>query len=875
MKAPRRRWLRRLAIAYLALLAASHVARWFQPEPPMPARTPSVEVYAWDGDRRTERPIRMAYWDLGPLKAPEEASPPVVLLHGSPGAKENFDGIAPGLRDRRRVIVPDLPGFGASERDLPDYSIRAHGHETLELLDRLGVTSVHVVGYSMGGGVALHLAELAPERVASLTLLASIGEQRMELLGDYHLNHGIHGLQLAALWLLREGTPHFGALDRTLLGVGYARNFFDTDQRPLSGILADYEGPALVYHGRRDILVPFAAAVESARLLPQAEQLFVDRDHFFVFTEGPAIAANLEAFFDAVEAGEAATRATADPERLVRAQAPFDPSGVPPVSGFSRLVLLVLLALATFVSEDLTCITAGLLASSGRLELLPAILACFAGIYLSDLLLYAAGRFLGRPALARPPMSWLVRPEDLAASSRWFDRYGPAAILLSRFVPGTRLPTYTAAGLFRTQFWRFSFYFLLGAAIWTPILVSLSWWLGVRMRAYLEVFKAYAWVGALAVVIAVLLVVRVGLPALTWRGRRLLRGAWRRRRRWEYWPPWVIYPPVVLWVLALGLRHRHFTLFTAANPAIPDGGFVGESKSAILEGLCAGEEGRARVAPYRLLPAALPPQERWAEVAAFAEVHGYPLALKPDAGERGHRVAIVRDPAEAEAYLEGAAVDTLVQRFVPSKELGVFYLRRPGEDQGRIFSVTAKELPEVVGDGRRTLETLILKDDRLLPMAQAYLRENAASLDEVPEAGERRRILDIGSHSRGSFFSEAPEYATPELLAALDRLSHGYPGFFFGRYDLRGPEEELARGEGFSILELNGVTAEATHIYDRRVSLWKAYRVLFEQWRLAFEIGGANTAQGANPTPLGTLLRRVLQARRERKKRVAPEEASP
>ena len=55
----------------------------------------------------------------------------------------------------------------------------------------------------MGGGVALELYRLAPERVASLVLLSSIGVQEMELLGDYSLNHVVHGLQLVALGATR------------------------------------------------------------------------------------------------------------------------------------------------------------------------------------------------------------------------------------------------------------------------------------------------------------------------------------------------------------------------------------------------------------------------------------------------------------------------------------------------------------------------------------------------------------------------------------------------------------------------------------------------------------------------------------------------
>ena len=64
------------------------------------------------------------------------------------------------------------------------------------------------------------------------------------------------------------------------------------------------------------------------------------------------------------------------------------------------------------------------------------------------------------------------------------------------------------------------------------------------------------------------------------------------------------------------------------------------------------------------------------------------------------------------------------------------------------------------------------------------------------------------------------------------------------------------------IVELNGVTSEATHIYDPKLSLFDAYRVLFEQWRIAFEIGDLNRARGTRAQRVRELLRAVREYRR-------------
>jgi len=74
-------------------------------------------------------------------------------------------------------------------------------------------------------------------------------------------------------------------------------------------------------------------------------------------------------------------------------------------------------------------------------------------------------------------------------------------------------------------------------------------------------------------------------PSAWIRWRRNLVGRVRRWSRWEFWPPYLFYPPVIAYIVYLGVKFRSWTLFTAANPAIPSGGFVGESKHQILNNL--------------------------------------------------------------------------------------------------------------------------------------------------------------------------------------------------------------------------------------------------------------------------------------------------
>lgn len=345
------------------------------------------------------------------------------------------------------------------------------------------------------------------------------------------------------------------------------------------------------------------------------------------------------------------------------------------------------------------------------------------------------------------------------------------------------------------------------------------------------------------------------------RARSKLLGWMKRWSRWEFWPPYVFYPPVVAYIAYLGIRFRSWTLFTAANPAIPAGGFVGESKHQILEHL----KEAAPCLPCSILLSCGGNAQRFAEAQEFMRRHGlqFPVVLKPDAGQRGAGVAIVRSLEQLNEYLTKSSFAVILQEYVPGEEYGVFYYRHPGDERGRVFSVTEKRMPVVLGDGRRTLEELILADDRAVCMSDFYLRKNLDRCQHVPAPGERVQLVEIGTHCRGAIFLDGVDTITPALEETIDRIAQSFDGFFFGRFDIRVPSrQDFMAGRNLKIVELNGVTSEATHIYDPKLSLFDAYRVLFQQWRIAFEIGDLNRARGTRPTPVTDLLKAAREYRR-------------
>ena len=854
-----KKWALRILFFYLIFLGLSHLFRAVRPVEPEPE--PDQEMFFAEGyGDDAGREIAIAYRDEGPRDGV-----PLLLIHGSPVGSAVFEPLIGELPGGFRIIAPDLPGHGNSTLEFNDGSFEADARYLHQLLDHLGTESVHVAAYSRGGGPAFLLWENDPERVLSLALLASIGVQEQELLGHYTLNHALHSLQYAFFVLLEELTPHFGYLDDAVLNTDYARSFLDSDQRPLRGILSRIDVPVLVSHGRDDALVPVAAAREHLRIVPHGENAIREGGHLLPVLEPRAVAETVADFVRRAERGMAKVKSEADPVRLLAAaEAPATAPGAPG-SRTGLLFLALILFLSTFASEDLTCVIAGILAAAGTLSYPLAVGICFAGILVGDLTIFFTGRLFGAKAVRHAPFRWVLNERRLRSTEEWFRRRGAMVVIASRFLPGSRLAVYFTAGVVRVEVGKFLLVFVLAAALWTPLLVGLAMLLGNPLMRFFTVFEHYALLGLIGFLLFFLALIKIGLPLLTHRGRRLFHGRWRRLVRWEFWPRWIFYPPVVLWVLWLGVRHRCPALFTAVNPGMPGGGIAFESKRAIHDRLAKGKGTLARILT-------LPPDEEisaWmSETAAFRKSldRPWPLVCKPDHGERGDGVRIVRDEDELRRALEEADRPSIVQEFVPGLEFGVFFERVPGESSGTITSVTRKVHTSVIGDGVRTLEDLILDDDRAV-CSYSYFRERHYDrLTDILPEGESFELADLGSHCRGSVFLDGNELATPELGRSVDAIFAGTDGLCFGRLDVKCPsEDDFREGRNLTVLEFNGVTSEPTHIYDPQHSLAYAYRTLFAQWRRAFHIAALNRKAGHQPwtkrRTLGVLIRAMTGSR--------------
>ena len=135
--------------------------------------------------------------------------------------------------------------------------------------------------------------------------------------------------------------------------------------------------------------------------------------------------------------------------------------------GYAVLAALILLEnLLPPIPSEVLLPLAGSRVATGDMAFLPAVLAATAGSMAGALVLYALGRFGGRPLLLRHGRILRLDEQRLDRADEWFDRHGPRIVLLGRLVPGVRSVVSIPAGLSEMPVWRFLMLTALGSVVW-------------------------------------------------------------------------------------------------------------------------------------------------------------------------------------------------------------------------------------------------------------------------------------------------------------------------------------------------------------------------------------------------------------------------
>ena len=283
----------------------------------------------------------------------------------------------------------------------------------------------------------------------------------------------------------------------------------------------------------------------------------------------------------------------------------------------------------TFVLEDVALASALALISEGKLSFVSAFIACFLGISAGDLLLYLLGSMASRFQIeTRVPAFRTYRKSLLRLKRSPILTY---SILISRIIPGTRLPTYLGAGYLKYPFFRFLMLTVVSVFIWVLLALMIG-------RSLQSVFTDHWAVTMIAFLLGLQFLKSIVPKGLNRWDRRALCHSWRKWTHFEFWPAWAFYLPLVPYYLYLSFKHGSMLMPFYASPGIKNGGLIGESKWDYLQHLKPGD-------PSTLKTLKIRKEIDFTETKELLDAEGvaYPFIMKPDVGQRGFGVRIIRD----------------------------------------------------------------------------------------------------------------------------------------------------------------------------------------------------------------------------------------
>lgn len=308
---------------------------------------------------------------------------------------------------------------------------------------------------------------------------------------------------------------------------------------------------------------------------------------------------------------------------------------------------------------------------------------------------------------------------------------------------------------------------------------------------------------------------------------------------WEYWPFWLIYYPMFPVWLYYSIKARSIFYFNAANPGMKNGGMAMISKKEIYD-----------LIPDQFIPKTVfIPKNETSDSALqciLASDIDFPFIAKPNIGMKSFGVEKIHDKEAFQKYAAWSPSDFLVQELIPySKEVGIFYVRKPGAKIGKITGIVSKEFLSVKGDGKQSILELIKANPRSHFQLKALQNKFGDTLQIVLKKGEEFILVPFGSHTRGAKFVDISHKINQDLVKTIDGVCQQINGFHYGRLDvLYHSFDELSQGKNFSIIEINGAGGEATHIYDPKHSLFWAWKEVARHWGMLCDISMLNHQNG-------------------------------
>ena len=314
--------------------------------------------------------------------------------------------------------------------------------------------------------------------------------------------------------------------------------------------------------------------------------------------------------------------------------------------------------------------------------------------------------------------------------------------------------------------------------------------------------------------------------------------------KYEFWPFWLFYGPLTPWYIYKIFTAGAPAYFCTANPGIKWGGFINYSKYDILK---------------QIDPKYLPITYFFKEINAETIPLNFPFIVKPDEGERGIAVELIRDKKDWIDYISTQNKNLIIQEFNEFPlEFGAFYVRLPKENNGKIISMTGKDFLQIKGDGKSTFQELLQQDIRAVFRLDYLLDRYKSQLNEIVQKDKVILIEPIGNHNRGTKFLDASHLISKNLSDEIDLVAKSIDGFYYGRFDIKTKSIEDLQNGNFVILEVNGANSEATHIYDPKHNLIFAYKEVLKHLNYQHKIAKQNHKLGHNYTPWPLLAKELI-----------------